>query len=167
MGVVRSPLPGEQLNNSSLDAAAARPGTRKSQIIEEEEDMEDLEEEEYIEEVDEFDPADEVIPGSPDEIIKPQTPITDTPEHAAETSSPSSRKPVLAPAPDLESSPLRPPRSSSLRAPRRPGTATTLSADDAESNEAAPQDKDNDKENAASEKASAFDGEAATANPAT
>jgi hypothetical protein len=169
MGTVSSPLPGQQPNNSGLDPAAARPGTRKSQIIEEEEDVEDMEED--IEEVDEFDPADEVIPGSPDEIIKPQTPIIDTPEHehALETGSPSStRKPVLAPSPDLDSSPLHPPRSSSLRAPRRPGTATTVSEDGVESSEPDPQDKD--KDNAGSEKASvtaAVDYDVAAAKPAT
>ncbi|KAJ5818337.1 hypothetical protein N7474_003928 [Penicillium riverlandense] len=170
MGTVSSPPPGKQPNNSALDLAAARPGTRKSQIIEEEEDGEDMEEED-IEEVDEFDPADEVIPGSPAEIIKPQTPIMDYPEHehAVETGSPSStRKPALAPAPDLESSPLCPPRSSSLRAPRRPGTATTVSEDGLESSEPAPQD--NDKENAGSENAAvtaAVDYDVAAAKPAT
>ncbi|CAL5867694.1 uncharacterized protein PFLUO_LOCUS1913 [Penicillium psychrofluorescens] len=163
MGTASSSLPGQQPNRG-LEPATARPGTRKSLIIEEEEDAEDMEEEEYVEEVDEFDPADEVIPGSPDEPIN-----TPEHEHAVETGSPSStRKPVLAPSPDLESSPLRPLRSSSLRAPRRPGTATTVSEDGAGSNEPAPQDKA--KENAGSEKASVtatVDYDVAAAQPAT
>ncbi|KAL4808544.1 hypothetical protein BDV18DRAFT_101401 [Aspergillus unguis] len=80
---------------------AARPATRKSQIIEEEEDAEG----EY-EEVDAF-------TGTEDEPASPTGVISD---HADAENTPGHKQPVLEPAPDLDSSPLRPPRSSSLRA---------------------------------------------------
>ncbi|PWY76198.1 serine/threonine protein kinase [Aspergillus heteromorphus CBS 117.55] len=76
---------------------------RKSQIIEEEEDME-----EDIEEVDTFECAEEE-PGSPVEFMSAEEhPSTDHTEELPEQT----RKPTLAPAPELDSSP-RPPRSSS------------------------------------------------------
>jgi hypothetical protein len=81
---------------------AARPAARKSQIIEEEEDAED----EY-EEVDTFTGTEEE-PASPIGVINSDL------SGAGFSDQPS--KPVLEPAPDLDSSPLRPPRSSSLRA---------------------------------------------------
>ncbi|OJJ89530.1 non-specific serine/threonine protein kinase [Aspergillus glaucus CBS 516.65] len=83
-------------------AAAARPTARKSQIIEEEEDAED----EEIEEVDAF--------SGPEE----------------EQSSPTLRKAFLAPAPDIHSSPSRPPRSSSLRAARPPVVSESTDEED-------------------------------------
>ena len=91
-------------------AAAARPTTRKSQIIEEEEDDED----EEIEEVDTFSGAEEE-PVSPSELAKPD----DSQDG----------KPSLAPAPDITSSPQRPPRSSSLRV-SKPETATSIHSED-------------------------------------
>ena len=91
-------------------AAAARPTTRKSQIIEEEEDDED----EEIEEVDTFSGAEEE-PVSPSELAKPD----DSQDG----------KPSLAPAPDITSSPQRPPRSSSLRV-TKPETATSIHSED-------------------------------------
>lgn len=91
-GVVHSPVPGQPAGPAEGNANAPRPSTRKSQIIEEEEDDEDIEEE--IEEVDEFDGPEE----------GPASPVSE-------------QKPALEPAPDLESSPIRPPRSSSLRSP--------------------------------------------------
>ncbi|KAL2864591.1 non-specific serine/threonine protein kinase [Aspergillus lucknowensis] len=82
---------------------AARPATRKSQIIEEEEGAED----EY-EEVDTFTGTEEE-PASPIGLASSDPPDADLSGRAS--------KPVLEPAPDLDSSPIRPPRSSSLRAP--------------------------------------------------
>ncbi|KAL4930623.1 non-specific serine/threonine protein kinase [Aspergillus undulatus] len=81
---------------------AARPATRKSQIILEEEDAED----EY-EEVDQFTGTEE----------EPASPVgVGSCEHPDPDSLSGRSQPVLEPAPDLDSSPLRPPRSSSLRA---------------------------------------------------
>lgn len=81
----------------------AAPTTRKSQIIEEEEDVED------IEEVDTF--------GGPADAMNLQdsfsSPVDVT---AADMKPDESDKPGLAPPPELDSSPGRPPRSSSLRA---------------------------------------------------
>ncbi|KAJ5500503.1 hypothetical protein N7453_009554 [Penicillium expansum] len=97
------PVPGQPVNTSP-DIIAGRPVARKSQIIEEEEDIEGIEEE--IEEVDEFDE-----PGTPSDFVTPD-------EHPAdETGSPSSGRTPFAPIQNLETSPLRPPRSSSLRSP--------------------------------------------------
>ncbi|CRG87963.1 hypothetical protein PISL3812_04985 [Talaromyces islandicus] len=94
---------------------AAKPATRKSQIIEEGDEME--EEEEDIEEVDTFSNPDIV-----DEKIEPFVEPIEEKLHVetafaeatkeAETSGPS--KPVLQPAPDLPSPGVHPPRSSSL-----------------------------------------------------
>jgi hypothetical protein len=81
---------------------AARPAARKSQIIEEEEGAED----EY-EEVDTFTGTEE----------EPASPIGVTNSDLSGTAfSDQPTKPVLEPALDLDSSPMRPPRSSSLRA---------------------------------------------------
>ncbi|CAI7616881.1 unnamed protein product [Penicillium palitans] len=105
-GVANSPVPGQPVNTSP-DIIAGRPVARKSQIIEEEEDVEGIEEE--IEEVDEFDE-----PGTPGDFVTPD-------EHPAdETGSPSSGRTPFAPIPNLDTSPLRPPRSSSLRSPSDP-----------------------------------------------
>lgn len=85
------------------DAAAlktTRPATRKSQIIEEEEDAED----EY-EEVDTFTGTEE----------EPISPVGVGSDPLDSENSPEPNQPVLEPAPDLDSSPPRPPRSSSLR----------------------------------------------------
>lgn len=101
-------------DNAAMDSAhgasKARPATRKSQIIEEEEDMA----EEDIEEVDTFSGPDE-DPGSPvDAIIKPEE--KSKPFDCSNDSAAKCQKPSLAPAPDIDTSPLRPPRSSSLKA---------------------------------------------------
>ncbi|KAL3472801.1 hypothetical protein BJX99DRAFT_210099 [Aspergillus californicus] len=105
--------------NTRVDGAstkAARATTRKSQIIEEEEDAED----EY-EEVDTFTGTEEE-PASPIGLMNPD--MDNLPGRSA--------KPTLEPAPDLDSSPLRPPRSSSLRTVPQDSTAgageTVLSA---------------------------------------
>ncbi|KAL4900582.1 hypothetical protein BDW74DRAFT_94335 [Aspergillus multicolor] len=84
---------------------AARPTTRKSQIIEEEEDAED----EY-EEVDAFTGTEEE-PASPTGAVGSE--LSDLDNSLGRGQS------VLEPAPDLDSSPLRPPRSSSLRTTSR------------------------------------------------
>ncbi|KAL4914034.1 hypothetical protein BDW62DRAFT_204974 [Aspergillus aurantiobrunneus] len=98
---------------------AARPATRKSQIIEEEEDAED----EY-EEVDTFTGTEEE-PASPIGVVSSEHPYADNlPERS---------QPVLEPAPDLDSSPLRPPRSSSLRATSRDPTVGPNDSDKAAS----------------------------------
>jgi hypothetical protein len=103
-GLANSPIPGQPVNTSGPDVATGRPAARKSQIIEEEEDIEGIEEE--TEEVDEFDE-----PGTPAGLVAPS-------EHPAdENGSPSSPRTPFAPIPALETSPLRPPRSSSLRSP--------------------------------------------------
>ncbi|KAJ6092940.1 hypothetical protein N7486_008229 [Penicillium sp. IBT 16267x] len=133
--MVHSPIPGQPEGSVEPMVTVGRPAARKSQIIEEEEDDED------IEEVDEFDgpeeetgePADAVDEGDPEtETIK------DSADHAEETGSPASiRKPTLEPAAELESSPIRPPRSSSLRSP--PPEAATAIAEVTGSNDL-PQD---------------------------
>ncbi|PYH94449.1 kinase-like protein [Aspergillus ellipticus CBS 707.79] len=85
---------------------AARTTSRKSQIIEEEEDLE-----EDIEEVDTFECAEE-DPGSPVEFMSAEE-HTST-DHAEESPPEQIRKPTLAPAPELDANPC-PPRSCSLR----------------------------------------------------
>lgn len=91
----------------------SRPGTRKSQIIEEDEEAEEAEDEE-VEEVDAFSGAEE----------EP----TDSEQDA---------KPSLAPAPDLPS-PSHPPRSSSLKRPsskpNEPSGSATATAESTDSN---------------------------------
>jgi hypothetical protein len=113
--MIHSPLPGQAADNDDAIPAAARPAARKSQIIEEEEDDEGFEDE--IEEVDEFDG-----PGEDLDTVATEgevTPRVSTTVQALEAGSPiSGRKPELEPAPELESSPARPPRSSSLRSPQ-------------------------------------------------
>jgi serine/threonine protein kinase len=111
--MMHSPLPGQAADSGDAIPAAGRPAARKSQIIEEEEDDEGFEDE--IEEVDEFDgPEEEIGTVVADGEITPR--VSNAP--VTEASSPvSSRKLVLEPAPELESSPARPPRSSSLRSP--------------------------------------------------
>ncbi|KAI9373303.1 serine/threonine protein kinase [Aspergillus egyptiacus] len=100
-GVASSEYPNGNIRMDGASRKAARPATRKSQIIEEEEDAED----EY-EEVDTFTGTEEE-PASPVGVANPHHPDTDK----ARERNP---KPTLEPAPDLDSSPLRSPRSSSL-----------------------------------------------------
>jgi hypothetical protein len=110
---VHSPLPGQAAGSGDAIPAVARPAARKSQIIEEEEDDEGFEDE--IEEVEEFDDANEDIGTvSAEGDVTPRVSTTQVPEAGSPVSS---RKLVLEPAPELESSPARPPRSSSLRSP--------------------------------------------------
>lgn len=110
--MIHSPLPGPADNGNAIPTTG-RPAARKSQIIEEEEDDEGFEDE--IEEVEEFDgPEDDLgtVVAEGDVTLREST------AHVPEAGSPvSDRKPVLEPAPELESSPARPPRSSSLRSP--------------------------------------------------
>lgn len=96
-------MPGQPMDTSGPDLAPGRPAARKSQIIEEEEDVEGIEEE--IEEVDEFEE-----PTTPGGFFTPD-------EQPAETESPSSGRTPFDPILNLDTSPLRPPRSSSLRSP--------------------------------------------------
>lgn len=114
-------LPAGEQSSEGASNSMGRARARKSQIIEEEEDME----EEDIEEVDAFSPdperdtsfdtarrSEEVSAILQEEKGKePETSPTAVRE-AKDT------KPVLAPAPDLDSSPVRPPRTSSLGAPK-------------------------------------------------
>lgn len=136
-GAVHSPLPGQSAETAEASLKPGRTAARKSQIIEEEDD-EFMEEE--IEEVDEFD--------GPEDTGEPGTAVTteDIQEHPAEdesgtvttvaeadpeaeakaeaeAESSSVRKVALEPAPELSSSPVRPPRSSSLRDPPAQATA--------------------------------------------
>jgi len=108
-GMAGTEFPGGAIVPES--AAATRSTARKSQIIEEEEDAED----EEIEEVDAF--------SGPEE--EPSSP---TVRKAADG------KPSLAPAPDIHSSPSRPPRSSSLRAARPSVVAESTDEDDQKDN---------------------------------
>lgn len=122
-GMMHSPVPGQPLGApGEASISAARPAARKSQIIEEEEDDDGFEDE--IEEVDEFEDIEEDHPNAnqPDETIQEsslaENENTKDTTKAAEPASPSStHQPALEPAPELESSPVRPPRSSSLRSP--------------------------------------------------
>lgn len=102
-GIANSSMPGQPMDTSGPDLAPGRPAARKSQIIEEEEDVEGIEEE--IEEVDEFEE-----PTTPGGFFTPD-------EQPAETESPSSGRTPFDPILNLDTSPLRPPRSSSLRSP--------------------------------------------------
>ncbi|KAF3394277.1 Serine/threonine-protein kinase ppk16 [Penicillium rolfsii] len=111
--VVHSPLPGQAADSGDAIPPTGRPAARKSQIIEEEEDDEGFEDE--IEEVDEFDgPGEDIGAVVADGEITPQLSNAQVPEAKSPVSS---RKLVLEPAPELESSPVTPPRSSSLRSP--------------------------------------------------
>ncbi|KAJ5085582.1 hypothetical protein N7532_010353 [Penicillium argentinense] len=115
--MVRSPVPGQPVvgDEANPPIPAGRPAARKSQIIEEEEDDDGFEDE--IEEVDEFDGPEEDHNEAVPKKTSRETTIRETSE-TTEPESPSSvRKPSLDPAPELESSPARPPRSSSLRSP--------------------------------------------------
>ncbi|KAJ6135976.1 hypothetical protein N7512_001136 [Penicillium capsulatum] len=117
-GMVHSPVPGQPGGPEDSSANVTRPATRKSQIIEEEEDDEDIEED--IEEVDEFDgPDEEPGPALSSDTEQPHDePGKGADNNAPETDSPvSTRKLTLDPAPELDTSPIRPPRSSSLRSP--------------------------------------------------
>ncbi|KAL4779099.1 hypothetical protein BJX76DRAFT_341790 [Aspergillus varians] len=100
-GMIASEYPNGNAGIDGPSLKAARPATRKSQIIEEEEDAED----EY-EEVDTFTGTEEE-PASPIGVASSEYPSPDN--------LPQRSPPILEPAPDLDSSPLRPPRSSSLR----------------------------------------------------
>lgn len=121
--VIHSPLPGQAADSGDAIPAATRPAARKSQIIEEEEDDEGFEDE--IEEVDEFDgPEEDIGTVAADGGVSPREPTAQVPEPSSPVSG---RKPALEPAPELESSPARPPRSSSLRSP--PSEAAVSLAD--------------------------------------
>ncbi|KAF7597440.1 hypothetical protein BBP40_003687 [Aspergillus hancockii] len=91
---------------AETSASAARPAARKSQIIEEDGEGED------IEDVDAFTGTEEE-PGSPTELKADDHFGI---ENTGDLSGRSCSKPSLAPAPDFDTSPLRPPRSSSLKA---------------------------------------------------
>ncbi|OJJ47459.1 hypothetical protein ASPZODRAFT_130930 [Penicilliopsis zonata CBS 506.65] len=128
-------------SEGSGGAADGRPMARKSQIIEEE----DLEEdEEDIEEVDNFSGAEDQMT-HPDEHegrilgepFEPELTITKVgseetaPDQSVRAGSPDTiHKPLLAPAPDLDSSPLRPPRSSSLQVSQVQGESGHVDQDD-------------------------------------
>ncbi|KAK1138894.1 hypothetical protein N8T08_001683 [Aspergillus melleus] len=108
-GIAAPEFPHDGIAVAAPAAGAARPAARKSQIIEEEEDMED---DDDFEEVDAF-TGTEDEPGSPIDVVNSD----DNLKTVSLTGSPGRNcKPALAPAPDLDTSPLRPPRSSSLKA---------------------------------------------------
>ncbi|CAG8057231.1 unnamed protein product [Penicillium olsonii] len=117
-GTASSPIAGQPVNPSDSDVSVGRPVARKSQIIEEEEDDDGVEEDlDEVDEVDEFD--DPGTPGTPGDMVISDDQNDTTPKVSVELDSPS-RTP-FAPVPNLETSPLRPPRSSSLRSPDKSG----------------------------------------------
>jgi hypothetical protein len=133
-GMVHSPVPGQPVEASQSLPPVGRPAARKSQIIEEEED-DGFEDE--IEEVDEFDGPGEEVEEDDGQTGHDETQTlresnrsmkeAETAE-ATEPSTPAStHKNALEPAAELESSPLRPPRSSSLNSPP-PETAAAVAA---------------------------------------
>ncbi|CAI7606347.1 unnamed protein product [Penicillium manginii] len=133
-GMVHSPVPGQPVEASQSLPPVGRPAARKSQIIEEEED-DGFEDE--IEEVDEFDGPGEEVEEDDGQTGHDETQTlresnrsmkeAETAE-ATEPSTPAStHKSALEPAAELESSPLRPPRSSSLNSPP-PETAAAVAA---------------------------------------
>lgn len=107
-GTVHSPLPCPMPGSND---STGRSAARKSQIIEEEEDVEEIEEE--IEEVEEEEfETTAVLP----EDEQPTTEAVKTTAQPTETGSPSTeRKPALEPAPELDSSPIMHPLSPSLQ----------------------------------------------------
>lgn len=105
------------------ESTAPRPTTRKSQIIEEEEGPED----EEVEEVEAFSAAEEE-PSSSSEVAKPDD--NTKAESTDDSASGRHGKPTLAPAPDIASSPQRPPRSSSLRAVKSMAATESTDEDD-------------------------------------
>ncbi|THC87855.1 hypothetical protein EYZ11_012699 [Aspergillus tanneri] len=108
-GISAPEFPRNDIGTPEPVSGAARPATRKSQIIEEEEDLEG---DEDIEEVDTFTGTEEE-PGSPTDVVNSE----DHMRAVSATDSPGlSHKPVLAPALDLDAGPMRPPRFSSLKA---------------------------------------------------
>lgn len=136
-----SPLFGGALGTSrptegaaSRDGGDQRPGTRKSQIIEEEED-EMIEDDDEYEDVDRFSPTDdkemdfeEAQERLDDSVLK----TADEAELVNETTQMRELTiPALTPSPEPNVDPLRPPRSSSLRssplAENRPGTSDSTS----------------------------------------
>lgn len=141
-GMVHSPLPGQAQGNGEPSAPTGRPAARRSQIIEEEEDVEEIGEE--IEEVDEFE---EDITAVHSEKEQPEDDAAKGTAQVTETGSAvTGGKPALEPAPELESSPILPPRSSSLRSPPPEaaaavatvtGTSGSTTQDSASGNQAA------------------------------
>lgn len=136
-GMVHSPVPGQPAGSAEANPnpPVGRPAARKSQIIEEEED-DGFEDE--IEEVDEFEEEDEGHDGQ--DSTQPGLAVTTDTVVASEPESPSSvHKPALDPAPELETSPSRPPRSSSLRSPPPEAAAAVAAvlANEASNDEAA------------------------------
>lgn len=115
-GMTSSPVAGQPVNTSEPNIAAGRPVARKSQIIEEEEDMDGIQEDDEETDGDGF----VTDPGTPGDAVNPYDHLEDTTPRVSvdrEAGSPSGGKTPLAPTPGLENSPLRPPRSSSLRSP--------------------------------------------------
>ncbi|KAJ5748092.1 uncharacterized protein N7511_009788 [Penicillium nucicola] len=111
-GMAGSPV---HVNTSESSIPAGRPVARKSQIIEEEEDMGGIEEDEEGE-------GDGFVtdPGTPGDMTNPYDHLENTTPRVSidqEAGSFSGEKTPIAPTPGLENSPLRPPRSSSLLSP--------------------------------------------------
>jgi hypothetical protein len=128
-GMVHSPVPGQPVEASESIPPVGRPAARKSQIIEEEED-DGFEDE--IEEVEEFEGEEEEEEedgraGHGETLQESSQSIKETAEAEVPGSPASTHKNVLEPAAELETSPLRPPRSSSLRSPT-PETAAAVAA---------------------------------------
>ena len=117
-------VPRSREGSIGREGGDARPGTRKSQIIEEEED-EMIDEDDGFEDVDRFSPTDdkdmefEDVRESMDESVS----LKADSEVGNDTTVPKAlTKPIITPPLDPEVDPLRPPRSSSL-AENRPSTS--------------------------------------------
>jgi hypothetical protein len=120
-------IPSDGQDGDGASSEHPRSGTRKSQIIEEEED--DFQEED-IEEVDSFSNADEAdvsLDETGDVSMDNEATTSDVhskapvPEIGEGDATAANHKLVLAPAPDLRDSGMHPPRSSSLNLPDMQG----------------------------------------------
>lgn len=115
-GGIGSPSLNGKLDTEDISATSGRPAARRSQIIVEEEDIED----EDIEEVDAFSgPEDHTTVLEDDQDSQGdqvKAGYNSNADGSGLTLSPDSgQRPALAPSPELGPSPIRPPRSSSLR----------------------------------------------------
>lgn len=129
-GMVHSPVPGQPVEASGSLPPVGRPAARKSQIIEEEEDdgfEDEIEEVEEFEEEEEEDGQTGHLETQTHQETEQSTKEPETTEATEPRSATPTHKTTLEPAAELETSPLRPPRSSSLHSPP-PETAAAVAA---------------------------------------